>query len=122
MSNLGWYQIMTTVAKKVGGPRNLAGLLIGGGAIVGGTVVAGSVAIKNNIDRILYEKKRKETAAIVHTIMTEAQSNEGLIFRVGDQFKVLEIDGDAALIEKIGEITNPYFVSAEFLKAISDYE
>lgn len=23
MSNLGWYQVMTTVAKKVGGPKNL---------------------------------------------------------------------------------------------------
>ena len=33
MSNLGWYQIMTTMAKKVGGPLKLAGLLVGGGAV-----------------------------------------------------------------------------------------
>ena len=25
MSNLGWYQVMTTLAKKVGGPRKLFG-------------------------------------------------------------------------------------------------
>ena len=41
---------------------------------------------------------------------------------MGDKFKVLESDGDAVLIEKIGDLTNPYFVSAELLKDISDYK
>ena len=31
MSNLGWYQVMTTAAKKVGGPRNLFLLTLGAG-------------------------------------------------------------------------------------------
>ena len=31
MSNLGWYQVMTTAAKKVGGPRNLLLLTLGAG-------------------------------------------------------------------------------------------
>lgn len=121
MSNLGWYQIMTTAAKRVGGPRKLAGLLIGGGAVVGGSAVAGGVAIKNKVVKKLDEKKREEAAAIVYTVTTEGQSNEGLIFKVGDQFKVLEVDGDAALIEKLGDRNNPYFVSAVFLKTISNY-
>ncbi len=34
MSNLGLYQVMTTVAKKVGGPLVLAGILIGFGALL----------------------------------------------------------------------------------------
>ena len=34
MSNLGWYQTMTTVAKKVGGPLPLAGLIVAAGAVV----------------------------------------------------------------------------------------
>ena len=62
VSNLGWYQIITTAAKK---------------------------------------------------------SNEGLAFSVGDQYRILELDGDAALIEKIGDKNNPYFVSAKFLNSIS---
>ena len=44
-----------------------------------------------------------------------------LLLSVDDTFKVLEIDGDAALIEKIGDENNPYYVSARFLRGISDY-
>ena len=40
MSNLGWYQILTTATKKVGGPKQLIGLLVGGGALLGGGAVA----------------------------------------------------------------------------------
>jgi hypothetical protein len=84
--------------------------------------VAGGVAIKNKVAKELDEKKREAAAAVVHTVTTEGQSNEGLDFKIGDQFKVLEVDGDAELIEKLGDNNNPYFVSAEFLKSISDYE
>ena len=41
MGNLGWYQLMTTVAKKVGGPKVLFGLLAVGGYAVIRTVEAG---------------------------------------------------------------------------------
>ena len=34
MSNLGGYQLLTTAAKKVGGPRNLVLLIAGTGALV----------------------------------------------------------------------------------------
>lgn len=44
-----------------------------------------------------------------------------LLLSVDDTFKVLEIDGDAALIEKISDENNPYYVSARFLRRISDY-
>ena len=49
-------------------------------------------------------------------------SNEGLVFEVGDEFKVLGNDEDFVLIEKKVDINNPYFVSADLLSDISDYE
>ncbi len=49
MSNLGWYQILTTMAKKVGGPKILIALLAGGGALLGGGAVAGGNAIKKEV-------------------------------------------------------------------------
>lgn len=49
-------------------------------------------------------------------------SNENLAFELGDRFKVLEFDGDAILIEKIGDSNNPYVVSSEFLEKISNYK
>lgn len=122
MSNLGFYQLMTKFAKKVGGPVNLLLLVAGGGAIIGSGVTAAGLGIKEKV-AANNEKKNIEMAAnIIRTVQIEAQSKEGLLFKVRDQFRVLEVDGDAALIEKLGDNNNPYFVSAEFLKSISDYQ
>lgn len=121
MSNLGWYQVMTTFAKKVGGPRQLGGLFLGSGALLGGGIVAGGIAVKKKIDKELYIKKRIADAAVVYTVKKEGRSNEGLFFAVGDKFKVLETAGNACLIEKLQDNNNPYFVSGKFLSSISDY-
>ena len=122
MSNLGWYQVLTTVAKKVGGPLQLAGMLIGGGAILGGGAVAGGNALRKKIVSELNEKNKIAEAAIVYTVNTEGKSNEGLLFRIGDRFKVLESDRDVGLIEIIDDDNSPYYVSLKFLSTISDFK
>ena len=122
MGNLGWYQILTTMAKKVGGPKRLIALLTGGGALLGGGAVAGGNAIKKKVLSELEKKRQEEALAKVYTVKKEGRSNEGLLFVEGDTFKVLEVDGDAGLIEKIGDDNNPYYVSRKFLCSISDYE
>lgn len=121
MSNLGWYQILTSMAKKVGGPKRLIGLLVGGGALLGSGATAGSNAIKKKVMAELNKKKQAEKAAVIYTVFTDGKSNEGLIFRPGDTFKVLEVDGDAGLIEIVGDDNSPYFVSLNFLESISNY-
>ncbi|WP_405345790.1 hypothetical protein [Ruminococcus sp.] len=121
MSNLGWYQILTTIAKKVGGPKILIGLFVGGGILVGGGAVAGGNVIKKIVTENINKKRQTKEAAIVYTVITEGKSNEGLLFEVGDTFKVLETDRDAGLIEKSGDKNNPYFVSLKFLETISNY-
>lgn len=122
MSNLGWYQILTTLAKKVGGPKQLMGLLIGSGALLGvGAVSAGS-ALKKKITSEIEKKRNTEKAAVIYTVSVEGTSNEGLHFKVGDKFKVLDNDGDAGLVEVIGDSNSPYFVSIKFLSSISDYK
>ena len=118
MSNLGAYQWITTIAKKVGGPKLLVGWIFGGGAVTGGLAVGGGVALKNANKK----RQQKMASAVVYTVTKEGSSNEGLLFKEGDQFKALESDGDAVLIEKLGDKKNPYFVSAEFLSTISDYK
>lgn len=45
MGNLGLYQVMVVLAKRVGGPLALAGWVIGTSAAVG---AAGMAFIKNN--------------------------------------------------------------------------
>ena len=47
-------------------------------------------------------------------------SQSGEIFEE-DKFRVLNRDMDSILIEKLGDDNNPYFVSAEFLKKVSEF-
>lgn len=94
MSNLGWYQIIVSASKKVGGPLRLAGLIAGGGA----GLYAGGEAIARHVKKLLNQKQQEVEAAVIYTVRKEGQSHEGLLFMVGKQFKVLEVDGDAALI------------------------
>ena len=41
--------------------------------------------------------------------------------RVGDEYRVLECDGGAILIEVLDDPDGPYFLSAEFLRTVSDF-
>jgi len=121
MGNLGAYQVMTTVSKKVGGPVKLAA-----GIAVGGYVVIRTAegVIKTGIKKVKKHREAKEIAlntSKLYTVHECGESNEGLIFNISDTYRVLEKDGDAVLIEKIGDANNPYFVSEELLRKISDY-
>ena len=112
------------MAKKVGGPGNLIALIAGGGAIVGGIAVkCGEFAVKKGKQAIANRKKNDSSinSDTIYTVEREAESNEGLRFKVGDSFRVLECDGDAILIELIENKNNPYFVSEKLLKEISNY-
>ena len=122
MSNLGLYQTMTTLAKAVGGPLNLAGCVAGGGALAGAGITAAIILIKEKVAEKREEQRREAETASVYTVYKDGKSNEGLVFKSGDQFKVLFVHDDAALIEKLGDSNNPYFVSIELLRSISDYQ
>lgn len=121
MSNLGWYQIMTVLAKRVGGPLKLAGIIAGAGALAGGSAVGLGVAAKNMFDKSLEKKRQEAEAAIVYTITSNGKSNEGLQFRIGEKVRVLERDRDALLIERLDDENSPYYVSSKFLESISEY-
>lgn len=118
MSNLGFYQKMTWLAKRVGGPLQLAGLFVGSGVVIGvsGTKLLEKAKEKKN------QKKMIEESHKLYTINADGISNEGLKLGKGLKFSVLEQDGDALLIDLKNDNNSPYFVSAEFLQSISDYE
>lgn len=119
MSNLGDYQTLTTKAKEVGGPKNLLTLIALGGMVVGGTLVF----CGTKIEKFFKDKKSTTTneTDVIYKITTQGESNQGLKFDIGTEFRVLETDGEAILIEKIGDSNNPYFVDRKLLNKISDY-
>ena len=122
MSNLGWYQVITTWSKKVGGPLNLLGIVAGVGAIGGVAGTKGVEALVGSQKKKAAEKEKAAELLKTYTVSKEGVSNEGLQFHVGETFKVLERDGNAVLIEELGDDNNPYFVAAELLNEISDYK
>lgn len=122
MGNLGAYQWMTTTAKKVGGPLNFMLLIAGAGAVTYKTVETCVVCTAKGIKKLLEAKQYSVIAdEKVYIITSDEDTSKVVKFKIGDQFKVLESDGDAVLVEKIGDENNPYFISAEMLRKISNY-
>lgn len=133
MSNLGGYQVITTLIKRVGGPENAlklaaaAGglLLVAGGAAHAGVQKA-TPALKNKAGQ-LFERWRgrvgatDQLAGSIYAVTAAAESDQGVSFNVGDTFRVLERDADAVLIELIGNDDNPWVISADLLVEISDF-
>lgn len=121
VSNLGGYQKLTTYAKRVGGPRNLVLIIASTGAVL----YKGSELLIKKVVRVVKNKHKLKKVANsginMYAVKAYGVSNEGLEFNIDDRFKVLELDGDTVLIEKIGD-NNPYFVSVDLLKIISDYK
>lgn len=118
MSNLGAYQLMTTLAKKVGGPYGLAGIFITAGAALG---VGATCGVKHITDKSKAKKKKSQKDSITYVINKDSSTNEGVKLEKGLKFRVLEKDGDAVLVELLGVDNNPYFVSAKLLKSVSNY-
>lgn len=118
MGNLGAYQWVTTISKKVGGPFQLLGITAIGGYAVFRGLEAGGKYVYKLIRKQKYNTTEKTVEAEKYTVETEDVSNEGVEFHVGDEFCVLETDGDAILIDKIGDTNSPYFISKELFDHI----
>lgn len=117
MSNLGWYQGMTTAAKRVGGPKNLLILTL----VTGGVLYKCGETISKKIYNSVKGVSEKNESPQIYKVTAEGKDGKHLLLNVGDTFRILESDGDSVLIEKIGDPQNPYFTSADFLRSVSDF-
>ena len=122
MSNLGGYQIMVSAAKKVGGPKQLLGIVAAVSGAIGSGLTFGITAIKNRKGKKKKEDDKKTSTSFVYKVHTDGVSHEGIDFKAGDQFSVLKTIGGIVLVELQGNDNNPYVVSANLLSAISDYK
>ncbi|WP_435126589.1 hypothetical protein [Micromonospora tulbaghiae] len=113
---------MTTLAKKVGGPSGLLIATLGGGYIIGRiTEAGGKKAVKALVAALKKRNMPCATKGQLFRVVTDGEDSSGLKLSAGDEYRVLECDGDAILIEVLNDPDNPYFVSSEFLTTISDF-
>ena len=119
MSNLGMYQIFTTIAKKVGGPAVLTGILMASGYVVLRSVEAGG----KQVIKLVKEKVNKPTEIItIYSFVVSGVGDNNLKFGENDKFIVAATHGDVVLIEKQNDNNNPYFVSLAWLMKVSSYK
>ncbi|WP_088988268.1 hypothetical protein [Micromonospora chokoriensis] len=113
---------MTTIAKKVGGPVGLLFATLGSGYLIGRTAEAGGKkAFKASLAALKKRNTPCATKGQLFRVVTDGEDGSGLKLSAGDEYRVLECDGDAILIEVLSDPNNPYFVSSEFLTTISDF-
>lgn len=126
VSNLGGYKTAVQLIKVLGGPKRAA---VVGVAVVGTTgygvlrmVEAGG---KRGIGALKSAVKKRnapcELEDRVFTVRTDGTDDQGLVFKLGAEYKVLECIDDAVLIELVGDDNNPHIVSDAFLATISDF-
>lgn len=111
MSNLGWYQVFTTLAKKFHGPEKMV-------LAISGVSFAGGIIATKTHDFL----KKKRISSPLFTTHTAGKTNEGLVLPVGTQFRVLNSDDSFVMVELISFQNNPYCVSPQLLRSISDFQ
>lgn len=112
---------MTSLAKKVGGPKALAGLTIAGGYVVGRLTEAGAKTLFRASRSGAKEEAKDPGQGRVFDVISAGEDDHGLKLRVGDQYRVLERDEEAILIEVLEAQDNPHFTSASFLASVSSF-
>jgi hypothetical protein len=118
------YQLLTTIASKIGGPRVLALAVAGTGALLYKT---GELGFKFTVKKAREAKSRFDARAEavaesrIFTVTADGHAGGGLTLCVGDEFRVLARDEDAILIQLIGDIEHSYYVSGELLASVSDF-
>ncbi|MGG5342122.1 hypothetical protein [Enterococcus sp. AZ192] len=120
MGNLGWYQGFTTVAKKVGGPKNLLSLVAVGGYVV--IRIVGEGGVKKAYKLVKKRSKKPNAKVKQFLFLIDGENEGGLKFTKEDTFIVAAKHGNVMLIEKNGDMNNPYFVDLSWLKSVSNYE
>ena len=121
MSNLRLYQWMTTTAKKVGGPVNFMLIIASGGAVAYKGLEMSFKYLIKHCKPSKNQASNNQVEKTVYTVTSQYENSEGLTCSPEDKFRVLETDGDVILIEKVDDNNNPYVVSEELLRKISDY-
>ena len=125
LSNLGDYQTIVVLIKRLGGPAaakkylaaGAAGLVVAGGYAHKGIQTAGPM-VRNWLDSL---KRPDELSVASYVVRSAGTDEQGLELVADDVFHILERDNDAVLIEIVGRDDNPWVVSAKFLEQVSDF-
>lgn len=122
MSNLGGYITASKIMKHLGGPAKAAVIGVVSSYAVGRGLEAG---VKRTVKATKAAVKKRTAACATEgqlfTVLTDGEPDKGPKLRAGDKYRVLDCDGDVVLIEVLGDPSNPYYVSGQFLATVSGF-
>lgn len=119
MGNLGAYQAVTTLMKKVGGPVQLAVIVIGAGYIVLRPAEEGARRFARSLKK-KWEKKKLFGGADINHMTADLCLANGVTLNAGDEFAVLAVENDEALLmPKHGDAS--IILPIKLLCEVSDY-
>jgi len=126
VGNLGAYQAVTTIMKQFGGPEKAAWKLVPPVLVAGYALLrpaeAGIKKLGVKIKEARADDHRARAGAgRLFTVTADGTDSQGLHLTSGMQYRLLQHDDGAVLVEVIGDSNNPYMLSGEFLRTISDY-
>lgn len=121
MGNLGSYQTMVILAKKVGGPRRLAIIIAAAGGILMCGVEAGGKAVWTRAKDRSGSRAINPPEETTFTVSVDTDCGPDLALHAGDKIRVLERAGDAMLVEIINDDHNPHVMAIDILTQISDF-
>jgi len=122
MSNLGGYKTATTVMKALGGPKVAVTIIGSGLLLVGGGLYAGLEKLVKTVGPKIRKRAAPcPTRGQIFTVTADGNSGDGVWLRAGEDYRVVECDGDAVTIEVLGRDDNPQSVSGVFLCTASAY-
>ncbi|WP_291289072.1 hypothetical protein [Enorma sp.] len=119
MGNLGAYQAVTTLMKKVGGPVPFAVIVIGAGYIVLRPAEEGARRFARSLKK-KWEKKKLFGGADINHMTADLCLANGVTLNAGDEFAVLAVENDEALLmPKHGDAA--IILPVKLLCEVSDY-
>ena len=92
-------------------------MVAAGGYITGRTV---EWAGKSIFKALTEEEKDSRIYTVKSSYVIAGNEEKYCELGPGDRYRILVKDGDAVLIEKIGDQGNPYYVSKSFLENITE--
>lgn len=119
MSNLGGYQTIVTLMKRLGGPKKFTIISV---STIATLTLAARKLVADLFEKLKsYNKKDLTELPIYEFTVTDLESSEVQI-TAGMKFRVLVSDSDMILIEIIDDPNSPYCVSPEWLITVSNYK
>lgn len=120
MSNLGLYKVMTTLAKRVGGPMNLFLLTAGCGYGIGRLTEAVIKRVIKRIMKSIKHFKEKPEDFPEYTLDKGFILDSGIILFENEKVRVIDEVEEGVLVARESD-QYPFFILKEDLRKISSY-